>query len=46
MSPWKGWRRSAFGYAIGGLSVGELKEDMLRTLDHLAHKMPEDRPVT
>ena len=32
------------GYAIGGLSVGEPKEDMLRILDHLAHKMPEDRP--
>ncbi len=32
------------GYAIGGLSVGEPKEDMLRILDHLAHKMPEDKP--
>lgn len=32
------------GYAIGGLSVGEPKEDMMRILDHLAHKMPEDRP--
>jgi len=32
------------GYAIGGLSVGEPKEDMLRILDHLAWKMPEDKP--
>ena len=24
------------GYAIGGLSVGEPKEDMMRVLDHLA----------
>jgi queuine tRNA-ribosyltransferase len=32
------------GYAIGGLSVGEPKEDMVRVLDHLAHKMPEDKP--
>jgi queuine tRNA-ribosyltransferase len=32
------------GYAIGGLSVGEPKEDMIRILDHLAGKMPEDKP--
>lgn len=32
------------GYAIGGLSVGEPKEDMVRILDHLAHKMPQDKP--
>lgn len=32
------------GYAIGGLSVGEPKEDMIRVLDHLAHKMPDDKP--
>ncbi|MDA9592651.1 tRNA guanosine(34) transglycosylase Tgt [Porticoccaceae bacterium] len=32
------------GYAIGGLSVGEPKEDMLRVLDHLADNMPEDKP--
>jgi queuine tRNA-ribosyltransferase len=32
------------GYAIGGLSVGEPKEDMLRILDHLAHRMPAERP--
>ena len=32
------------GYAIGGLSVGEPKEDMVRVLDHLADTMPADRP--
>jgi queuine tRNA-ribosyltransferase len=32
------------GYAIGGLSVGEPKEDMLRILDHLPAQMPADKP--
>jgi queuine tRNA-ribosyltransferase len=32
------------GYAIGGLSVGEPKEDMLRILDHTVPRMPADRP--
>ncbi len=32
------------GYAIGGLSVGEPKADMIRILDHLPPKMPEDKP--
>jgi len=32
------------GYAIGGLSVGEPKEDMMRILDHLGPIMPKDRP--
>ena len=32
------------GYAIGGLSVGEPKEDMIRILDHLADKLPADKP--
>lgn len=32
------------GYAIGGLSVGEPKEDMLRILDHVAPQMPSDKP--
>lgn len=32
------------GYAIGGLSVGEPKEDMLRILDFLAPVMPQDKP--
>jgi queuine tRNA-ribosyltransferase len=32
------------GYAIGGLSVGEPKEDMLRILNHLSEKMPMDKP--
>lgn len=32
------------GYAIGGLSVGEPKEDMLRILAHTAPKMPQHKP--
>ncbi len=32
------------GYAIGGLSVGEPKREMLRVLDHLTAQMPEDKP--
>ncbi len=32
------------GFAIGGLSVGEPKEDMLRILAHTAPKMPQDKP--
>jgi queuine tRNA-ribosyltransferase len=32
------------GYAIGGLSVGEPKEEMLRVLDRVAPRMPPDRP--
>jgi queuine tRNA-ribosyltransferase len=32
------------GYAIGGLSVGEPKEDRSRILSHVAPKLPFDRP--
>ena len=32
------------GYAIGGLSVGEPKEDMLRVLEHLTPQMPKHKP--
>ena len=32
------------GYAIGGLSVGEPKDEMIKVLDHLAHRMPENKP--
>lgn len=32
------------GYAIGGLSVGEPKADMLRILDHVAPRLPELAP--
>jgi queuine tRNA-ribosyltransferase len=32
------------GYAIGGLSVGESKEDMLRIQKHLAPRLPADKP--
>jgi queuine tRNA-ribosyltransferase len=40
-----GLQRIGFdGYAIGGLSVGEPKEDMLRILDYLGPRMPVDHP--
>ena len=32
------------GYALGGLSVGEPKEDMQRILDHIAPHLPTDKP--
>ena len=32
------------GYAIGGLSVGELKDEMRRVLEYIGPKMPEQRP--
>jgi len=32
------------GCAIGGVSVGEPKEDRIRVLDHLDPRLPEDRP--
>ncbi|MEJ7668001.1 MAG: tRNA guanosine(34) transglycosylase Tgt [Casimicrobiaceae bacterium] len=32
------------GYAIGGLSVGEPKEEMLRVLAHVAPRLPVDHP--
>ena len=32
------------GYAIGGLSVGEPKEDMMRILEHVGPRLPADRP--
>jgi queuine tRNA-ribosyltransferase len=32
------------GYAIGGMSVGEPKEEMLAVLRHTAPRLPEDRP--
>lgn len=32
------------GYALGGLSVGEPKEDMLRVLNEVAHRMPAGKP--
>lgn len=32
------------GYAIGGLSVGEPKEDMLRILENLTPQMPKHKP--
>ncbi len=32
------------GYAIGGLSVGEPKEEMMETLEGIHRKMPVDKP--
>jgi queuine tRNA-ribosyltransferase len=32
------------GYAIGGLSVGEPKQEMLRTLAHIAPRLPSEKP--
>jgi queuine tRNA-ribosyltransferase len=32
------------GYAIGGLSVGEPKDDMRRILAHTAPRLPKDKP--
>jgi queuine tRNA-ribosyltransferase len=32
------------GFAIGGLSVGEPKEDMMRVLEHVAPKLPAHKP--
>lgn len=32
------------GYAIGGLSVGETKEEMAAVLTELTHLMPDDKP--
>ena len=40
-----GLQRIGFdGYAIGGLSVGEPKEDMRRILAHTAPRLPQDKP--
>lgn len=32
------------GYAIGGLSVGETKEEMISVLDYVGHRMPAHKP--
>jgi queuine tRNA-ribosyltransferase len=32
------------GYAVGGVSVGEPKEDMLRILAHTPHRLPANKP--
>lgn len=32
------------GYAVGGLSVGEPKEEMLGIMDAIVHKLPSDKP--
>ncbi len=41
----RGLQRIGFdGYAIGGLSVGEPKPEMLAVLDNIVPQMPADRP--
>lgn len=41
----RGLRTIGFdGYAIGGLSVGEPRDEMIKVLDYLAAQMPEVRP--
>jgi queuine tRNA-ribosyltransferase len=32
------------GYAIGGLSVGEPKDEMIKVLDYLPEQLPDDKP--
>ena len=32
------------GYAIGGVSVGEPKEEMLRIMTHTPHRLPDNKP--
>lgn len=32
------------GYAVGGLSVGEPKEEMLRIMTHIVPQLPQDKP--
>lgn len=32
------------GYAIGGVSVGEPKDEMLRVMNHISHRLPEHKP--
>ncbi|MCQ8212548.1 tRNA guanosine(34) transglycosylase Tgt [Cetobacterium somerae] len=32
------------GYAVGGLAVGEPREDMYRILDYIVEKLPGDKP--
>lgn len=32
------------GYAVGGVSVGEPKEEMLRIMAHTPHRLPQNKP--
>jgi queuine tRNA-ribosyltransferase len=32
------------GYAVGGVSVGEPKDEMLRIMAHTPHRLPENKP--
>ena len=38
------YRDDFSGYAIGGLSVGEAKDDMYRIFKHIGPKLPEEKP--
>ena len=40
----KEYDESFAGYAIGGLAVGEPREDMYRILAHIGPKLPENKP--
>lgn len=37
-------QRDLFGFAIGGLSVGEAKEDMVRVLTNVTPRLPAQKP--
>jgi queuine tRNA-ribosyltransferase len=41
-TPWSNW--TCPGYAVGGVSVGEPKEEMLRIMAHTPHRLPADKP--
>jgi queuine tRNA-ribosyltransferase len=32
------------GYAVGGVSVGEPKDEMLRVMNHISHQLPANKP--
>jgi queuine tRNA-ribosyltransferase len=32
------------GYAVGGVSVGEPKDEMLRVMNHISHQLPTHKP--
>ena len=38
------WRWTSPGYAIGGVSVGEPKEEMLAIMAHTPHRLPQHKP--
>src|SRR3712207_3777111 len=44
LSELKGMDEYFSGYAIGGLAVGEPREDMYRILNHIVEKCPQEKP--